>query len=368
MNFRCPSHIKSNQFIYKTHLNGQCLKPTRMHNATGDYLSQRRSQQQEHSGERWPLGRASSRQDMMYNFCIWNQVVVCSTCTLIGPYHQNPSDLIVFPSWHAFYMCNTFDPEIFVSFYFFSFVSVTCRKPHHLFPLPFSCCILMGSHGHFTRGLARKCTEHKHLIWSHTAPQDKFRIMWGVQCRSESSLIVRETWTLFRYNLQKDEEAGGGRGQNQAWDEYKLQGEKQERVGSLLRSDDCYSEEEDTFGHFWCAFYWEYCCIETKPPIQMEVGEDEGAFVLFQGNLEKRVMSPPERKTMWVWLAYVSGRSLALPLCCLSSSVPPTILSLSSSLHCRKKPLCREDHCREEHAIWWPNIIHRINLLHINIL
>lgn len=42
------------------------------------------------------------------------------------------------------------------------------------------------------------------------------------------------------------------------------------------------------------------------------------------------------------WFSSISGRSLAPPFCCLSSSVPPTLLSLSS-LHCRwKLP-----------ALWW---------------
>lgn len=49
------------------------------------------------------------------------------------------------------------------------------------------------------------------------------------------------------------------------------------------------------------------------------------------------VMSPSERKAIWDWLPYISGRSLTIHL---SSSVPPTLLSLSSALqgkaHCLK--------------------------------
>lgn len=84
---------------------------------------------------------------------------------------------------------------------------------------------------------------------------------------------------------------------------------------------------------------------------------------LFICTKEKRwrraaVMTPLEAKTIWERLSGISGRSLALPFCFLSS-VPPTLLSPPlSPLLCiaGESPLPCDDYCSAESALCWTGI------------
>lgn len=96
--------------------------------------------------------------------------------------------------------------------------------------------------------------------------------------------------------------------------------------------------------------------LTAFPLTHMEADVDCGAFVCIFRYLRGQMKCADESGCFtslggaWLFLCFLS-----------SSSVPPTRLSLLSSLHCRGKPikLC-EDFCSVESALWWKNTLQSI--------